>query len=230
MSRGIGALRRVSNWRPTGPPLPRPLSTRCAGERGEFDLVLAGCGLAGWGPLPRPLSARSSGRGENSIAIQILRRARHPPPRCLRERAGEGGPADAARSQSKSPASLPCSPRRRTLRISSGEFIRSARWASHASPEGAPRRRSAPSVEPPRSAQKALPPIRMIGGRAPGMRKGAGALYSTTAAEGSTPAASVSTTTAVSAVAAAAAAAAATRARSFSTSSTTRRGSMGLAR
>ena len=229
MSRGIGARRRVSNWRPTGPPLPRPLSP-AAREKGENSISSwqAADWLAG-GPSPglSPLVPRGEGR-IRSRSGYFVGRVTLPRAVCGRR------PGRGARRTQRDPNRITRIPALQSAQADFANFQRRIHSLCEVGESCEPGGGAPPaqriSAEPPRSAQKALPPIRMIGGRAPGMRKGAGALYSTTAAEGSTPAASASTTTAVSAVAAAAAAAAATRARSFSTSSTTRRGSMGLAR
>ena len=72
-----------------GAPPPAPPRSFLA-ERVEFDRAPDEIGAPAGAPSPDP-SPRSSGRGENSIPLRKACRARHPPPRCLRGRAGVGG-------------------------------------------------------------------------------------------------------------------------------------------
>jgi hypothetical protein len=155
-SRGIQERRTGSRWRPTGPPLPRPLSP-AEREKGENSIALRTDSAAPAGAPPPAPPARSSRRGENSIAIpqrqrgrpsSNLPRGRHapylksPPVR-------EGGlrvvvaansfaiagprsdPGDEAR-RAASNHPVPCP----TINLPQQFW---GRWASGASPEGASR-------------------------------------------------------------------------------------------
>jgi hypothetical protein len=109
----IPERRNGSRWRPTGPPLPRPLSPT-EREKGENSIPLRmGPDCVREVPLPRPLPVRSSRRGENSILLRkTLVTSIHPKhtgdsvrvtslPRCLRGRGRERGPpSDAVRTHS----------------------------------------------------------------------------------------------------------------------------------
>jgi hypothetical protein len=88
--------RKSSNWHPAGPPLPRG-----AGERGKFNPASTGCALRRQGPSP----ARSGSHPPPSRSGGCV--SRHPPPRSLRGRAGEGGAGRSHKTVRSTPPSAP---------------------------------------------------------------------------------------------------------------------------
>jgi hypothetical protein len=149
---------------PAGAPSPRP-PPPLTRERGRIRLRSGNSALRSAGPLPRPLPAQTT-RGEGRIRVRQGRHPaaprgpspgsspRHPPPRSLRGRVGEGGAADCT---------APCctartcgySPRRRTLRFPSGEFIRS--WGGSGRGAPAPRATSSGANRPSRHVFRSEP-------------------------------------------------------------------------